>query len=96
MQNGIKRTMRAHRHSPIIGPFSVRSKGSEREREVSRAVGVRFTDPKASYERYMALARAAASTGDATETENYYQHAEHYLRPMNEQAKSKIRKLDAQ
>jgi len=86
--------MRAHRHSPIIGPFSVRSKGSERE--VSRAVGVRFTDPKASYERYMALARAAASTGDATETENYYQHAEHYLRPMNEQAKSKIRKLDAQ
>ena len=94
MQNGIKITMRAHRHSPIIGPFSVRSKGSERE--VSRAVGVRFTDPKGSYERYMALARAAASTGDATETENYYQHAEHYLRLMNEQAKSKIRKLDAQ
>jgi len=53
-------------------------------------------DPKGSYERYMALARAAASTGDATETENYYQHAEHYLRLMNEQAKSKIRKLDAQ
>jgi hypothetical protein len=94
MQKGIKRTMRAHRHSPIIGPFSVRSKVSEIE--VSRAVGVRFTDPKASYERYMALARAAASTGDATETENYYQHAEHYLRLMNEQAKSKIRKLDAQ
>jgi len=44
----------------------------------------------------MALARAAASTGDATETENYYQHAEHYLRLMNEQTKSKIRKLDAQ
>jgi hypothetical protein len=44
----------------------------------------------------MALARAAESTGDATETENYYQHAEHYLRLMNEQAKSKIRKLDAQ
>jgi hypothetical protein len=86
--------MRAHRHSPIIGPFSVRSKGSEIE--VSTAVGVRFTDPKARYERYMALARAAASTGDATETENYYQHAEHYLRLINEQAKSKIRKLDAQ
>jgi hypothetical protein len=86
--------MRAHRHSPVIGPFSVRSKGSEIE--VSRAVGVRFIDPKGSYERYMALARAAESTGDATETENYYQHAEHYLRLMNEQAKSKIGKLDAQ
>ena len=86
--------MRAHRHSPTIGPFSVRSKGSEKK--LSRDVGARFTDPKGSYERYMALARAAASTGDSTETENYYQHAEHYLRPMNEQTKSKIRKLDAQ
>jgi hypothetical protein len=44
----------------------------------------------------MALARAAGSTGDASEMENYYQHAEHYLRLMNEQAKSKIIKLGAQ
>lgn len=34
----------------------------------------------------MALARAARSTGDATEIENYYQHAEHYFRLMKEQA----------
>ena len=34
----------------------------------------------------MALARAAASTGDAVETENYYQHAEHYFRLMRERA----------
>ena len=34
----------------------------------------------------MALARAAGSTGDATEIENYYQHAEHYFRLMKEQA----------
>jgi hypothetical protein len=44
----------------------------------------------------MALARAAGSMGDATEMENSYQHAEHYVRLMNEQAKSKIRKLGAQ
>jgi Domain of unknown function (DUF4167) len=86
--------MRAHRHSPTVGPFSVRSKGSEKT--LSRDVGARFTDPKGSYERYMALARAAGSMGDATEMENYYQHAEHYVRLMNEQAKSKIRKLGAQ
>jgi hypothetical protein len=42
----------------------------------------------------MALARAAGSMGDATEMENYYQHAEHYVRLMNEQVKS--RKLGAQ
>ena len=86
--------MRAHRHSPTIGASSVRSKGSEKE--LSRDVGARFTGPKGSYERYMALARAAGSMGDATEMENYYQHAEHYVRLMNEQAKSKIRKLGAQ
>lgn len=39
---------------------------------------------KAQYERYVALARAAALTGDAVETENYYQHAEHYFRTMRE------------
>ncbi len=84
--------MRTHRHSPTIGPSSVRSKSSEKK--LSRDVGARFTDPKGSYERYMALARAAGSMGDATEMENYYQHAEHYARLMNEQVKS--RKLGAQ
>nr|WP_246207318.1 DUF4167 domain-containing protein [Methylocystis heyeri] len=44
----------------------------------------------------MALARAAGFTGDATEMENCYQHAEHYFRLMSEQANSKIRKLGAQ
>ena len=39
---------------------------------------------KASYEHYMALARAAALTDDVVETENCYQHAEHYFRVMKE------------
>jgi hypothetical protein len=34
----------------------------------------------------MMLARTAESKGDATEIENLYQHAEHYLRLMREQA----------
>jgi Domain of unknown function (DUF4167) len=41
---------------------------------------------KQSYERYMALARAAALAGDEIEMENCYQHAEHYFRVMREQA----------
>jgi hypothetical protein len=40
---------------------------------------------KARYERYVALARESVRTGDAVETENYYQHAEHYYRVMNEE-----------
>lgn len=45
-----------------------------------------IANAKQNYERYMTLARNAASTGDATEIENFYQHAEHYLRLMRGQA----------
>jgi Domain of unknown function (DUF4167) len=36
-----------------------------------------------NYERYLALAREAALSGDSVEMENCYQHAEHYFRVMN-------------
>lgn len=35
------------------------------------------------FERYVALAREAASSGDRITAENLYQHAEHYFRIMN-------------
>jgi hypothetical protein len=35
-----------------------------------------------SYDRYITLAREAASAGDVVEMENYYQHAEHFFRTM--------------
>jgi hypothetical protein len=38
---------------------------------------------RAKYERYLALAREAAQAGDEVEKENFYQHAEHYFREMN-------------
>ena len=38
------------------------------------------------YERYLALARAQALSGDPIAAENYLQHAEHYLRSMREAA----------
>ena len=33
-----------------------------------------------NYERYVALAQAELQAGDRVAAENYYQHAEHYLR----------------
>ncbi len=36
-----------------------------------------------NYERYLALARAEALIGNTVGAENYYQHAEHYLRSMS-------------
>ena len=38
-----------------------------------------------NYERYIAMAKDAATRGDPIEAENYYQHAEHYFRVMREQ-----------
>ncbi|HVJ53979.1 MAG TPA: DUF4167 domain-containing protein [Aliidongia sp.] len=35
------------------------------------------------FERYVALAREAVSSGDRVAAENFYQHAEHYFRIMN-------------
>ena len=37
------------------------------------------------FERYVALAREAQSSGDRIAAENLYQHAEHYFRVMNAQ-----------
>ena len=39
-----------------------------------------------NYERYMALAREAALSGDNVEMENCYQHAEHYYRVMRDRS----------
>ena len=37
-----------------------------------------------NYDRYLALAQAEVRNGDRIAAENYYQHAEHYLRSMHE------------
>ena len=37
------------------------------------------------FERYVALAREAQTSGDRIAAENLYQHAEHYFRIMNAQ-----------
>jgi hypothetical protein len=36
-------------------------------------------------EKYLAMARDAASQGDRISAENFYQHAEHYFRVINNQ-----------
>jgi len=51
-----------------------------------RSGAARRENARASYERYLALARAEAQVGHRIEAENYYQHAEHYLRSMASEA----------
>src|SRR5271169_5911005 len=42
------------------------------------------------FERYVALAREAAASGDRIAAENLYQHAEHYFRVMNAKRRRKV------
>jgi hypothetical protein len=80
MQNGPNSIMSARQPRPAR-PFAARSK-----RWTSSATR---PDPKNSqnaqknYERYLALARAEAQTGNMVGAENYYQYAEHYFRSMS-------------
>ena len=80
MQNGPKTVMSRRQHKPAAS-FAARSM-----RWTSSAAR---PDPKGppnaqrSYERYLALARAEALSGNVIGAENYYQHAEHYFRSMS-------------
>ena len=42
------------------------------------------------FERYVALAREAAASGDRIAAENLYQHAEHYFRVMNANGETNV------
>jgi len=43
-------------------------------------------DPRLKYQQYVTLAVAKTQAGDLIAAENYYQHAEHYLRSMHGRA----------
>jgi len=80
MQNGPKTIMSARQPRPAAS-FAARSK-----RWTSNAARHEPKGPQnaqRNYERYLALARAEAQTGNTVGAENYYQHAEHYFRSMS-------------
>jgi hypothetical protein len=68
------RSNRRGRHKTRLNPYA----GHHRR----QASG----DWKQRRDRYLALAQTAASAGNAVEAENYYQHAEHYFRLMQQGA----------
>jgi hypothetical protein len=71
MRNGNQRPQRRR-------PPNGRPDAAQRQRQNGSG------NARQNYERYLALAREAAQGGDRVEMENYYQHAEHYFRVMND------------
>ena len=80
MKNG-PRSMTSMRRSKSARQFTNRSKQwtSNGVRPELRG----HQNAQRSYERYLALAKAQAQADDIVGAENYYQHAEHYFRPMS-------------
>jgi len=46
--------------------------------------------PEKLLEKYSTLAKEAVSSGDRTLSENYLQHADHYMRVIEDRSKNKI------
>jgi hypothetical protein len=74
------KTRSGHPDNRVAVPLSDRRGASSSKSIQANA----FATAKRGYERYVALAKTSSISGDAIETENYYQHAEHYLRSMRE------------
>ena len=65
-----------HQNNRAAVPYSDRPENAASKASLANA----FANAKRGYERYVALAKASSLSGDAVETENYYQHADHYWR----------------
>ncbi len=65
---------------------SLAGRKSNRSGETRGRAG-RGNSPAKSVEQYLALARTAEAAGDAVGSQNYYQHAEHYIRQINGKTK---------
>jgi Domain of unknown function (DUF4167) len=77
--------MKNYQKSNVNTGRSGRSGAGRSQQWVSGARPAPASSPDAqrNYERYLALARAEAQSGNTVGAENYYQHAEHYFRSMS-------------
>jgi hypothetical protein len=77
--------MKNYQKSNVNNRRPAPSVGHRPQRWVSGAGPAPTSSPDAqrNYDRYLALARAEAQSGNTVAAENYYQHAEHYFRLMS-------------
>jgi hypothetical protein len=79
MQNGRNRNMNTRQSK--TASFAPRSQ--QWASSAPRPVPKGSHNAQRNYERYLELAQAEARAGNTIAAENYYQHAEHYLRSMS-------------
>jgi hypothetical protein len=80
MQNGPRSNTGARQNRPAAS-YTNRSK--RWTSNPARPASGNSQNAQRNYERYLALARAEAQSGNTVAAENYYQYAEHYFRSMS-------------
>jgi hypothetical protein len=80
---------RNHRSRPN-GDVSERMRGNSFSNNHSRNNFRPHQNVEKLFEKYNLLAREALSAGDKTLSENYFQHADHFMRVIEEKNKNKI------
>jgi hypothetical protein len=80
MNNGSKNVI-STRQPKRAGALAARSK--RWTPNTDRPKPNEFGNAQRNYERYLALAREEARSGNVVGAENYYQHAEHFYRSMS-------------
>ncbi len=75
----VKQEGAAERLTNKIDKRTIKSPGKSRK-QLPQA---RNQSAKLNYASYLSQAQAAARSGNLVEAENYYQHAEHYFRMLN-------------
>jgi hypothetical protein len=80
MQNGPRSNNGPRQNRP---PASYAARSKRWTSSAGRPAPGGSQNAQRNYERYLALARAEAQSGNTVAAENYYQHAEHYFRSMS-------------
>jgi Domain of unknown function (DUF4167) len=80
-----QRNFKPQRRRPPTGGERGAASLNNHNRHGSNIPGRTGGNARRNYDRYIALAREAASKGDIIEAENFNQHAEHYFRVLREQ-----------
>jgi hypothetical protein len=78
------RNRRPQRRRPPTGGERGGMALNNQNRQQSEPHGRNNGNARRNYDRYIALAKDAASRGDTIEAENCFQHAEHYFRVVRE------------
>jgi hypothetical protein len=75
---GVAGAYGAHEEGDVM---NISKRRMPRQRQAARQTP-NSANAQQQYERYLGRAREAQLAGDAVDMENWYQHAEHYLRVM--------------